>query len=33
MRVYPVSYITNEIRLYIRLSGLWTIKPLFSTTN
>ena len=31
--VYPVSYITNEIKLYIWLSKLWTIKPLFSTTT
>ena len=31
MRVYLVSYITNVIRLYIWLSKLWIIKPLFST--
>ena len=28
-----VSYITNEIRLYTKLSELWIVKLLSSTTN
>ena len=32
MKVYPVSYITNEIRLYTKLSELWVVKQLSSTT-
>ena len=31
--VYPVSYIINEIKLYIRLLKLWIIRPQFSTIN
>ena len=28
MKEYPVSYITNEIRHYTKLSGLWIVKLL-----
>ena len=31
MKVYPVSYITNKIKLYTRLSELWIVKLQSST--
>ena len=33
MKAFLVSYITNEIRLYTKLSKLWIVKLLSSTTN
>ena len=33
MRVFLVSYITNEIKHYTKQSRLWIVKPLSSTTK
>ena len=31
VKVYPVSYITNEIKLCTKLSKLWIVSPLSGT--